>query len=155
MLRVPLHPNFTNLNKDTLLLNGPTGIESLNSAYTVPSSERALGHIMTCCKDRPDPVGAINNVYDLPSIKPSIRYLRGAAGFPTNATWLKAIRNLNYLSWPLVNVKNVNKFFPESEETQKGHIRMHRQVVRSTEATSQQAAPLGASQTGYSPPNKT
>ena len=97
------------------MLDGLTGTESLKSAYTVPSSARVLGHIMACCKDRPYPVGAINIVYDLPSIKPTIRFLRGAAGFPTKATWLKAIRNGNYLSWPLVNVKNVNKFFLESE----------------------------------------
>ena len=38
MWRVPLHPTVTNLNKDTLFLNGPTGTDSLNSAYTVPSS---------------------------------------------------------------------------------------------------------------------
>ena len=83
----------------------PIGTDSLNSAYTVPSSARTLGHIMACCKYQPDQVGEINNVYDLPSIEPEIRYLHGAAGFPTKATWLKAIRNGNYLTWPLVNVK--------------------------------------------------
>ena len=73
MWRVTLHPNVTNLNKDTLLVNSATVTESLNSAYTVPSSERTLGHIMTCCKYRPDLVGAINNVYNLSIIKPVIR----------------------------------------------------------------------------------
>jgi hypothetical protein len=47
-------------------------------------------------------------------------------------SWLKAIRHGNYLSWPLINVKNVTKFFPESEETQKGHMRGQRQGVCST-----------------------
>ena len=114
MWRGPFQPTVTNPNKDTLLINGPTGTESLNSAYTIPSGERTLVHIMKCCKDRPNPVGAINNVYDLPIIKPAICYLHGASGSPTKATWLKAIRNGNYLTWHLVNVKNVNKFFPES-----------------------------------------
>ena len=100
-------------------------------------------------------MGAINNVYDLLSIKPAIHYLHGAAEFPTKATWLKAICNGNYLTWPLVNVKNVNIFFPESEETQKGHMRMQRQGVQSTKATSHKAAPLSAAQTGDSPTNKT
>ena len=50
---------------------------------------------------------------------------------------------------------NVNKFSPESEETQKGHMCTQRQGVQSTKATAQQAAPLSAAQTGYSPPNKT
>ena len=45
---------------------------------------------------------------------------------------LKAIQKFNYLSWSLINVKNVNKFFPESEETQKGHMIGQRQGVIST-----------------------
>ena len=58
--------------------------------------------------------------------------MHGAAGFQTKNTWLKVIRKGNFLTWPLVNVKNVNKYFPESEETQKGHMRGQRQGVRST-----------------------
>ena len=99
-------------------------------------------------------------------IEPAICYLHGATGFPTKATWLKDIRDGNYLSWHLINVKNVNKFFPESEDTQKGHMRTQRQGVRSTKAASQQAGQLvqstddlrtrlSADHTGYSPPNKT
>jgi hypothetical protein len=64
----------------------------------------------------------IHNVYELPSIKPSIQYFHGAAGFPTKPSWLKAICRENYNSWPLINVKNVAKYFPKSEETQKGHM---------------------------------
>ncbi len=64
----------------------------------------------------------IHNVYELPSVEPSIRYLHGAANFLTKPSWLKAIRRGNYNSWPLINVKNVAKYFPESEETQKGHM---------------------------------
>jgi hypothetical protein len=71
----------------------------------------------------------IHNVYELPSIEPTIRFLHGAVGFPTRASWLKAIRHGNYLSWLLINVKNVTKFFPESVETQKGHMRGQRQGV--------------------------
>jgi hypothetical protein len=54
------------------------------------------------------------------------------AGFPTKASWLKAIRKGNYLSWPLINVKNVAKYFPESKKTQKGHMHGQRQGVQST-----------------------
>ena len=86
MGRVLLQHNATNLNKETLLINGSTGTGSLNSVYTVPSSTRTLVHIIASCKDLSDPVGAINNVYDLPSIKPEIRYLHGATGLPTKAT---------------------------------------------------------------------
>jgi hypothetical protein len=74
----------------------------------------------------------IHNVYELPSVEPSIRYLHGAAGFPTKPSWLKVIRRGNYNSWPLFNVKNVAKYFPKSEEMQKGHMQDQCQGVRST-----------------------
>ena len=96
MWRVPLQPHVINNNTDTLLLNGPTGIESLNTTHTAPNIARILQHIKTCCDNHPDPDEAINTVYELPSNEPTIRYLHGAAGFPTKATWLKAIRKENY-----------------------------------------------------------
>ena len=68
-------------------------------------------------------------MYELPRIDPDVRYFRGTAGSLTKRTWIKAIRKGNYLSWPLINVKNVNKFVPESEETQKGHMRDQHQGV--------------------------
>ena len=63
-----------------------------------------------------------------------VRYLHADAGFPTKATWLNSIHNMNYLTWTLITVKNVNRHFPESEENQKGHMRNQRQGVPSTKA---------------------
>ena len=72
------------------------------------------------------------NVYTLPSISQTIRYLHAAAGFPVKETWIKAINHGNYSTWPGVNAKDVNRHFPESVETQKGHMKKQRQNVRST-----------------------
>ena len=130
--RIPLTDTVTNQNTQTVLLNSPDGRQSLNSMYHVPSTEDIMSKLNILLDQRPDPREAINNVYDMPSIEPAIRYLHAAAGFPTKSTWLKAIRNDNYMSWPLITVKNVNKFFPESEETQQGHMKCQRQGVRST-----------------------
>ncbi len=47
------------------------------------------------------------NVYSLPLISRVIIYLHAAAGFPTKPTWLKAIANSNYKSWPGVTTANV------------------------------------------------
>ena len=63
-----------------------------------------LKHIEIFKKYRPSPTESINNVYELPSIEPAIRYLHDAAGFPTKVTWLNAIHNGSYLSCPLVNI---------------------------------------------------
>ncbi len=80
--------------------------------------------------ERPNKTAA--NVYSLPSISRVIIYLHTAAGFPTKPTWLKAIANGNYKSWPGVTTANVKKHFSESIETQKGHMKKQRQDVRST-----------------------
>ena len=65
-------------------------------------------------KECPSKLKVINNVYELPNIEPTIWYLHSAAGFSVKSTWVKAICNGNYITWPLVKVKNVSKFFPES-----------------------------------------
>ncbi len=71
-------------------------------------------------------------MHKLPSIKQTVQYLHTAAGHPTEDTWLKAIRKGNYNSWPLIDTKTGPKYFPESEETQFGHMRGQRQGVQST-----------------------
>jgi hypothetical protein len=42
----------------------------------------------------------INNVYNLPLTKQSIRYLHTPAGFPVESEWVKAIKAENYVTWP-------------------------------------------------------
>ena len=73
-----------------------------------------------------------NNVYTLPSTKQSIRYLHASAGFPVESEWIKAIKAGNYVTWPELTAEAVHKHFPESDETQKGHMKQQRQNVRST-----------------------
>ena len=75
---------------------------------------------------------SLNNVFDLPSLEQTIRYLHACAGFPTRRTWIKAIKKGNYVGWPVLTEQNVNKYFPESTETVKGHMNHQRQGVRST-----------------------
>ena len=64
-----------------------------------------------------------NNVYDLPSINQTVKYLHAAAGFPTRETWLKAINAGNFATWPTITSNNVRRHFPESDETAKGHMK--------------------------------
>ena len=46
---------------------------------------------------------------------------------------MKAIRAGNYLSWPGLTTKKVNRNYPETDETPKGHMIKVRQGVRPTE----------------------
>jgi len=61
-----------------------------------------------------------------------------------------AARNGNLITFPGLTIKNINKHFPESEETQKGHMRQSRQGVRSSvfDATKK---PMYSDQTGLFP----
>ena len=77
--------------------------------------------------------------YDLPSTKEVVRFLYAALGFPTKATLLTAAHNGNLVTFPGLTPNNINKHFPESEETQKGHMRQERQGVCSTKAPDKDA----------------
>jgi hypothetical protein len=67
------------------------------------------------------------NVYDLPSTKEVVRFLHATLGFPMKATLLTAIRKGFLSSFPALSVANVTKHFPESDETQKGHMKQIKQ----------------------------
>ena len=95
----------------TLLLNGPTGRESLKSLFTVPTTALFLAHIEALNSNHAAG-GTIDNVYELPILAGTVRYLHAAAGFITKETCLKSIRNGNYLTWPLITIHNVNRHFP-------------------------------------------
>ena len=98
--RVPLIPHVVNNNTDTILCDRPP-------TEFLPQ--------------RPPPTDAVFNVYELKTQPELVRYHHAAAGFPTKPTWLKAIKNKQFASWPGLTADAVIKHFPESEETYKGH----------------------------------
>ncbi len=75
---------------------------------------------MSVSKDEEKEREEVQNVYSLPSIPQSIRYLHAAAGFPVEATWIKATKAGNFITWPGLTNTTVKKHFPESDETVKG-----------------------------------
>jgi hypothetical protein len=104
---VPLVPNVQNLNTDTILLDHPLGHSSLHTMYEVANTTLTCQHIdanssLAHCRKY------IHNVYELPSLEPTVRYLHAAAGFPPKSTWLKAVRQGNYSTWPLINIKKTS-----------------------------------------------
>ena len=132
--RIPLQTHIKNLTTQTLLLNGPTGTDSKNPRYVVPNTASFLEkmNLFTQKTTHLPQTDTINNVYELPIIGRAVRYLHAATGFPTKVTWMKAIHNGNYLSWPLINIQNVSKHFPGSEEILKGHMSNQLQGIQST-----------------------
>ena len=125
---VPLVPFVTILNTDNLVLDHPSGQDSLNHMYTVETNQLARNHVaLQMFKNHRQEY--LHKVYKLPSIEPTIWYLHSLAGFPTKASWFKAILKGNYLSCPLINIKHVAKYFPESKETLKGPMHGQHQGV--------------------------
>jgi hypothetical protein len=132
--RVPLVDKPDNLNTDTLQLDHPTQLKNLNKLYEVQTTQKSRLHICALLAQT-NKEEYVHNVYKLPSIKQTVRYLHTAAGHPTEDTWLKANRRGNYNSWLLIDTKKVRKYFPELEETQFRHMRGQHQGVRSTRMT--------------------
>ena len=135
--RVPLKPMVTNLATDTLLFDGPNRRHSKHLSYHInyiPVNNHVHNFVRTLRKKHSHPQESVNNVVELPSIAPTVRYLHGSVGFPVKSTWLAAICEPNnaYVTWPLINIKNVTNHFPESEKTQLRHIKNQCQSVRST-----------------------
>jgi hypothetical protein len=53
-------------------------------------------------------------------------------GFPPKETFCNALRAGNYTTWPGLTTQLVNKHFPNSNETQKEHVKGQRQGGQST-----------------------
>ena len=73
-----------------------------------------------------------NSVYDLPSTEEAVKWMHAVCGYPVKSTWLKAIKAGNFRGWPMLTVRNVSKYYPETTETPKGHLNQSRKNVRST-----------------------
>jgi len=84
---------------------------------------------------------AAYSAYDLPSVVALVRYLHAAAGFPVKKTWLAAIKAGNFATWPGLTYSNAAKYFPESDETVKGHLTQSRKGTRSTKPKSPESKP--------------
>ena len=79
---------------------------------------------------------AVFSAYDMPSVQALVRYFHAAAGFPVRDTWLNAIKNGNYSSWPGLTYSNAAKYCPSSDATLMGHMIQTHQNVRSTKPRS-------------------
>jgi hypothetical protein len=75
---------------------------------------------------------AVNTIFNLPNNQQTVLYYHAAAGFPPKETFRDAVQAGNYATWPGLTTQLVNKHFPDSNKTQKRHIKGQRQGVQST-----------------------
>ena len=55
-------------------------------------------------------------------IKDHLRFLHATCFSPTLSTWVQAVKNNNFVTWPAVTVKNIQKHMDTPPATVKGHL---------------------------------
>ena len=72
-----------------------------------------------------------HSVYDLPSKEEAIKWMHTVCVYPVNSMLIKPIKAGNYVGWPMLTKHNVAGYYPETNETPKGHLNQSRKNVRS------------------------
>jgi hypothetical protein len=80
------------------------------------------------------------HAHDKNNQKYLINYLHAACFSPVKSTWITAIRNGNFLSWPGLTEHAVEKHLYKSSATTKGHLNQHRQNARTTQIENKNAS---------------
>jgi hypothetical protein len=75
---------------------------------------------------------AINIIFNLPSARQNFLWYQVVAEFPPKETFIKAVCNGNYATWPKLTVQLIHKYMPDLDETAKGHLKGQHQGVRMT-----------------------
>jgi hypothetical protein len=73
-----------------------------------------------------------NHAHDDNNQKDLVNYLHAACFSPVKSTWIKAIKNGFFSSWPGLNEHSVEKYLSKSTSTAKGHLNQQRQNARTT-----------------------
>jgi len=111
------------------------GARDANGRYRIPLVQRrGTWQPRAPSKQAKRVLRQANSVYDLPSTEQAIKWMHAVCGYPVKSTWLAAIDAGNFIGWPLLTVRNVKKYYPETTATPKGHMNQTRQNVRSTKA---------------------
>ena len=77
-----------------------------------------------------------NSVYGLPLTEEAIKCMHAVCVWQVKSTWIKAFKAGNFVGWPILNERNVGKYYPETNETPKGHTNQTRKNVQSTKPRS-------------------
>jgi len=69
------------------------------------------------------------------SITDHIQFLHAAAFSPVTSTWIDAINNGHFTTWPGLTAEAVKRYLPKSLATAQGHLDQARKNQRSTKST--------------------
>ncbi len=82
----------------------------------------------------------------VPLTKQAIKWVHTISRYPVKSTWLKAIKVGNYVGWPMLTECNIQKYYPKTIKTAKGHLNQTRKNIWSTKV---KAAPLETCNTSH------
>ena len=74
----------------------------------------------------------VHSVYNLPPKEEAIKWMHAVCGYSVNSMWIKAIKAGNYVGWTMLTERNVARYYPNTNETPKGHVNQFKKNVRST-----------------------
>jgi hypothetical protein len=80
-------------------------------------------------------VNKANAIFNLPNTCQSLLYHHASTGFPPKEIFLAAVRAENYATWPGLTATLILKHFPDSDKTQKGHMKGQWKGVQSTKVS--------------------
>jgi hypothetical protein len=83
-------------------------------------------------KPKPAVQPACNHAHDTSTQKELINYLHAVFFSPVKSTWIAAIKNGNFTSWPGLTERAVERHLSKSSATVKGHLNQQRMNTRST-----------------------
>ena len=99
---------------------------------SISRTRQTLDRRRRTCWQRAETRRLPSSTYPTHDRRQSLAYFQAAAGFPTKQTFLDAVRTGNYATWPGLTTTLIAKHFPDSDETQKGHMKGQRKGIRST-----------------------
>jgi hypothetical protein len=73
-----------------------------------------------------------NATFSAPLKATALRHLHASLFSPATQTWVKAIANDHFTTWPAFTVQEVRKYLPKSTATAMGHLDQQRKNLRST-----------------------
>ncbi len=74
----------------------------------------------------------INVIFNLPSSCKTFLWYHASVGFPPKETFIDAVRNRNYATWPKLTVTLINQYYPNLDKTVKGNLKGQCQGIQST-----------------------
>ena len=98
------------------------------------------------------PSATANTVVQASDISDLIQCLHAACFSPSPSTWIKAVNNNFFTTWPGLTAQHIQKHLPKSPATTKGHLDQTRQGIQSTKTHQQKTAIQPTHWTKLKPP---